>query len=103
MKGRVKKLITILMVFTMFILVSFVAYAEENLKVKEVYETRYDAVYLDVERTVTLSGDVMPDESINWSEVVNGNTYAGTLYLENFYVYNNVTVALYVGQLRRVH
>lgn len=50
-----------------------------------------------------LSGDVVPDDTIYWEEVVSGHTYAGTLYLENFYVQNNVTWAVYVGQLRKVH
>lgn len=98
-----KRIVTVLMIFTIFICLSTVGYAEELKKTSEVYEARYDAVYIDVERTIPLTGDIWPEESIYWEEVVSGHTYAGTLYLENFYVQNNVTWALYTGQLRKIN
>ena len=98
-----KKIVTVLLIFVSFIFVAKVGYAMENESPYGIYDLQYDAVYIDVERTVTLSGDLWPEESIHWEEVVNGHTYAGTLYLESFYVQDNVTMALYAGQLRKIN
>lgn len=68
----------------------------------EVYgETTYmrSAECLTVTRTVVYDGDVIPNNSVYWTEEINGGTYAGTLFLQRYSYMSNQTTAWYTGNI----
>lgn len=50
-------------------------------------------------KEITFTGMVTPNESLSWTETINGTTYSGTMYLQNYYYYAGETVATYKGTL----
>lgn len=54
---------------------------------------------IDLTEKITYEGTVIPADTIPWTEIINGDTYSGTLYLQSFYHYDNTTVATYTGTI----
>lgn len=68
----------------------------------EVYGTEavpYADNHLTVTRIFTYDGIITPNNEIAWKEIMDGNTYAGTLQLVSFYYNNQKTTATYTGIL----
>ena len=100
----------------MLLTYSLPVFAESNLVITTSYTTEgifYDAIALENERymplsdtdTITLtqeitySGIISPSAFIPWTEIVDGTTYSGTLYLQSFSYTSNKTSAIYKGIL----
>ena len=47
----------------------------------------------------TYSGTIIPSSTLSWTEIIDGNTYSGTLYLQSYYHFNSKTVATYKGTI----
>lgn len=55
--------------------------------------------YVTVNRKVIYEGMVQPRSTLYWEEQINGEYYAGTLSLLNYYIDSNETIAVYTGKL----
>ena len=60
-----------------------------------------DASHITVTKEFTFTGTVVPGDSIDWRETIDGTAYIGTLYLYSYYHFDNATTAIYKGTLYR--
>lgn len=56
---------------------------------------------ITVTKKFTFTGTVVPGDSIDWRETINGTAYIGTLYLYSYHHSEDTTIAIYKGTLYR--
>jgi len=73
-------------------------YEAVTLEMKS-YSTYGTAYAISLTEEITYKGMIIPNDTISWTEIINGDTYSGMLYLQYFYHYDNTTVAVYTGTI----
>ena len=63
------------------------------------YNTYASTHSITLTKEFTYTGTITPSNTIAWTEVIDSNTYSGTLYLQSYYHFNGKTVATYKGTI----